>query len=128
MVNDLLGEPVGWGSTEFIVMRAQGDVSPMLPYCLARDDEFRAEAIQTMTGSSGGQRADGKRIAEFDHVIAPAAIHQAFAEACAPMTARIFASGRESRTLAALCDALLPRLMSGELRVPEAEEAVAAAS
>ena len=33
---------------------------------------------------------------------------------------------RESRTLAALRDALLPRLMSGELRVPEAEEAIGA--
>ena len=127
MVDDLLGEPIGWGSTEFIVMRARGDVSPMLSYCLARDDEFRAEAIQTMTGSSGRQRADGKRIAEFDHVIAPAAIHRAFAEACAPMTARVFASGRESRTLATLRDALLPRLISGELRVGKAKEAIAVA-
>ena len=31
---------------------------------------------------------------------------------------------KESRTLAALRDALLPKLLSGEVRVPEAEEAV----
>ena len=32
----------------------------------------------------------------------------------------------EATTLAALRDALLPRLISGEVRVPEAEEAVEA--
>ena len=121
MIDDLLGDPVGWGSTEFIVMRAAKGISPMLPYCIARDDEFRAEAIQTMTGSSGRQRADATRISEFPHCIAPEPIHRAFEEICAPMTDRIFAAGRESRTLAALRDALLPRLMSGELRITDAQ-------
>ena len=32
---------------------------------------------------------------------------------------------KESRTLAALRDTLLPKLLSGDVRVPEAEEAVA---
>ena len=31
---------------------------------------------------------------------------------------------QQSRTLAALRDTLLPQLLSGEIRVPEAEEAV----
>jgi len=35
--------------------------------------------------------------------------------------ARINASIHESRTLAALCETLLPRLISGELRVKDAE-------
>jgi type I restriction enzyme S subunit len=40
-----------------------------------------------------------------------------------PLIERIIASNVESRTLAALRDGLLPRLMSGEARVPLAEEA-----
>jgi type I restriction enzyme S subunit len=35
-----------------------------------------------------------------------------------PLIHRIFANCNESRTLAALRDALLPKLLSGELRVP----------
>lgn len=38
--------------------------------------------------------------------------------------AKIKANSEQSRTLAALRDALLPRLLSGELRVREAERLV----
>jgi type I restriction enzyme S subunit len=38
-----------------------------------------------------------------------------------PLIERIIAGIHESRTLAALRDALLPKVLSGELRVPEAE-------
>jgi type I restriction enzyme, S subunit len=38
--------------------------------------------------------------------------------------ARVEVNAAESRTLAALLDALLPKLISGELRVPEAEAIV----
>ncbi|SHF47159.1 hypothetical protein SAMN05444279_1595, partial [Ruegeria intermedia] len=41
-----------------------------------------------------------------------------------PMLERIIANERESRTLAQTRDLLLPRLMSGELRVAEAEKIV----
>jgi len=37
-----------------------------------------------------------------------------------PITKRLYSN--ESRTLAALRDALLPKLISGELRVPDAEK------
>lgn len=124
VVDDLLGAKVGWGSTEFIVMRAKAGISPGLPYCIARDADFRAEAIQTMTGSSGRQRADAKRIAELSAAVAPPAVHAAFSDLIAPMFDRITAAGKEARNLAALRDTLLPRLMSGELRVHEAEKQV----
>jgi type I restriction enzyme S subunit len=124
VVDDLLGAEIGWGSTEYIVMRAKQGISPALPYCVARDPDFRAEAIQTMTGSSGRQRADAKRIAELSAAIAPASIQVAFNEIVSPMFDRILAAGQESRTLATLRDSLLPRLMSGELRIREAEQQV----
>ena len=52
-----------------------------------------------------------------------AAEYRAFA---VPATTRIFANAKEAIALARLRDTLLPKLISGEIRVPEAEEAVEA--
>jgi type I restriction enzyme S subunit len=52
------------------------------------------------------------------------AVAAAFNERVEPAVARILSACNESRTLAALRDTLLPKLLSGEIRVPEAEQAV----
>lgn len=124
LVDDLLGAEIGWGSTEFIVMRAKKGISYALPYCIARDADFRAEAIQTMIGSSGRQRADAKRIAELNAAMAPQPVHDAFSEFVSPIFDRIIGAGQEARILTTLRDTLLPRLMSGELRIRDAEKQV----
>ncbi len=49
-----------------------------------------------------------------------------FHRACAPLYERAELNRQESRTLAALRDALLPKLLSGELRVPAAAQLVEA--
>ncbi|EDM70672.1 type I restriction-modification system specificity determinant XF2741 [Roseobacter sp. AzwK-3b] len=124
MVDDLLGAEVGWGSTEFIVMRSKPGVPSALPYCVARDPDFRDEAIATMNGSSGRQRADAKSISQLKCAVPPVMVLTSFGQQTAPMIARIHAFGRENQTLAALRDTLLPKLMSGELRVGEAREQI----
>ena len=53
--------------------------------------------------------------------------HARFAGLAEPVVTRILANAKESRTLAQLRDTLLPKLISGEIRVPEAEHAVEAA-
>ena len=51
-------------------------------------------------------------------VVAPTPrVLAAFNQSCQPWYDRIVATKREARTLAALRDALLPKLISGELRV-----------
>lgn len=57
----------------------------------------------------------------------PVAIRQAFEREVSPMFHRILQVINESCTLATLRDALLPKLMSGELRVREAEHQIAEA-
>jgi type I restriction enzyme, S subunit len=55
------------------------------------------------------------------HVVAPSAqVMDAFEELARPLYKRIAECARETRWLAALRDALLPKLVSGELRVSEA--------
>jgi type I restriction enzyme S subunit len=48
-------------------------------------------------------------------------VAELFGSLVQPAFARASAAARESRTLAALRDALLPKLISGELRVKDAE-------
>ena len=47
----------------------------------------------------------------------------AFSSAIEPVAAKIVANGQENQTLAALRDLLLPKLMSGEIRLKDAEAA-----
>ena len=56
---------VAYGSTEFIVMRPKGQVSPYWVYCLAREEDFRSYAISSMIGSSGRQRVHSDYLKEY---------------------------------------------------------------
>jgi len=53
--------------------------------------------------------------------VPPKAVLDAFLRAVLPLRQRLVANVRESRTLAAVRDALLPKLISGALRVQDAE-------
>jgi type I restriction enzyme S subunit len=55
-------------------------------------------------------------------VVPPSKTVEAFEYCVGPALERIRASLRESRTLAALRDRLLPKLISGELRIEDAEK------
>jgi type I restriction enzyme, S subunit len=61
-------------------------------------------------------------------LVPPPAITAAFEAAVGPLVTRVLASCNESCTLATLRDELLPKLISGELRVSEAERVVAEAA
>jgi type I restriction enzyme S subunit len=54
----------------------------------------------------------------------PLDVAAAFNQRVEPAVAKILAACNESRTLATLRDTLLPKVLSGEIRVPEAEQAV----
>jgi restriction endonuclease S subunit len=83
---------------------------------------FREFAIQSMTGTSGRQRVPAESLAHFKVAVPPRPIAEAFGRAVKPRFARASAAVRESRTLAALRDTLLPKLISGELRTCVAEK------
>ena len=114
-------DTVGWGSTEFIVMRAIPPVTSVYPYLLARDPAFRAHAIQSMTGTSGRQRARTEALAPYQVTFPTTEFWTIFALIIEPLFSKIHVNSEESRTLAALRDALLPKLVSGDLRVSDVE-------
>ena len=61
-------------------------------------------------------------------ILPPGGISTAFTESVSSLYARLRASYDESLTLAAIRDALLPKLLSGEVRVRDAEKLVGAAT
>ncbi|MCB9539891.1 MAG: restriction endonuclease subunit S [Myxococcales bacterium] len=128
LVDFLSSGQVAFGSTEFIVMRPTGPFGREWVYCLARSTDFRHHAISNMTGSSGRQRVPVDCFRNYFMAEPPAREAQAFKGATSALFDRIKGNSDESRTLAALRDTLLPKLISGEIRVPEAEAAVEAAT
>jgi len=120
-VDFLADNEVGWGSTEFIVMRPKAPLSPFWGYLLARMPSFRTFAIQAMTGTSGRQRVDLGSLKQFSVVMPNVGVAKAFEKIIEPLRARIAAASSHADSLSELRDTLLPRLISGKLRLPEAQ-------
>jgi type I restriction enzyme S subunit len=120
-VDFLKDDQVGWGSTEYVVLRPKPPLPTEYAYCLARSNKFRDFAIQNMTGSSGRQRVPPEALSHFLVVSPPKEIAELFGQLIMPLFSRVYAATRESRTLAALRDTLLPKLISGALRVKDVE-------
>ena len=116
-VQSLPEDTVGWGSTEFIVMRAIPPAPQEYPYLLARDSTFREHAIQSMTGTSGRQRVQVDALVPYLLPFPSADVWPKFGSLVGPMFADIEIIRKESHFLAAQRDALLPKLVSGEVRL-----------
>ncbi len=112
---------IGWGSTEYIVLAPKPPLPPQFGYLLARSDALRSHAIQNMTGTSGRQRVPSECFNSFLLAIPTAEVAHCFDRLTAPLMAKIRANSQESRTLASLRDALLPKLLSGELSAANAD-------
>jgi type I restriction enzyme S subunit len=120
-VDFLLDKQVGWGSTEYIVIRPREPLSLEYGYHLARSTEFRNYAIQHMTGSSGRQRVPAECFNHYMLAVPPESVAKRFGEIVRPLMRKIRANSLQSETLTELRDALLPKLLSGEIGLREAE-------
>ncbi|RVW06286.1 restriction endonuclease subunit S domain-containing protein [Rhodococcus spongiicola] len=124
---DFLDEgEVAIGSTEYIVIRSKSGIPSELSYFLATSERFRTFAIRHMVGTSGRQRLSANDLTEYPLCsVEPTALNR-WGAIAVPLVKRLGVARDESRTLAATRDALLPRLMAGELRVRDAEREVEA--
>ncbi|MCC6764972.1 MAG: restriction endonuclease subunit S [Deltaproteobacteria bacterium] len=110
-------------STEFLVLVPRPPHGRSHVYCLARSQSFRQELEGLVTGTSKShQRAQAAAILGLAVVRPPESLLRRFEQAAEPLLARTLECRRESRTLAALRDALLPKLISGEIRIGDAEK------
>lgn len=127
LVRGLPGDGVGFGSTEFIVMRGKR-AGPAFTYLLARHDAFRSHAQKSMSGATGRQRARTESVKTFSFASPPQTLLDRFETVAWPMLELVGHLGESNKRLAASRDLLLPRLIAGDLEVTTAErelEAVA---
>ncbi len=116
-------------STEFLVLRPHPPVDTAYLYSLFSSVHFAREFEILVTGTSGShQRVRPESLLQMTHVVAPHAILARFADYVRPLLTRASAATRESLTLAEIRDALLPKLVAGELRVRDAERLAAAST
>ncbi len=120
-VFDLKGEELARGSTEFIIMRAKENGSPYINYCLSRYLAFRNYAIKAMTGTSGRQRIPIERLKNYKIRFNPIIVKD-FNNLIKPIFKKIKNNSSQIQTLQKTRDTLLPKLMSGKLRVKEFED------
>jgi type I restriction enzyme, S subunit len=118
------GEP-GFGSTEFIVMRPKNAIGTSFVAALARQEAFRQHCISNMVGSSGRQRVQNSCFDTY-FICTPKVpdILDLYRDNCEAWFVKMTTLANESRSLGLLRDTLLPKLLSGELRIPEAEKQV----
>ena len=120
-VDFLDGDEIGWGSTEFIVLRPKAPLPEYMAYLLCRHAPFREFAERSMSGTSGRQRVQNDVLATYRIAMPPAAVAEAFGALLNPLQQAMTSNHAKAATLGMLRDALLPRLISGQLRLPEAE-------
>jgi type I restriction enzyme S subunit len=90
--------------------------------------EMRESEIEALgEGSTGQTELSRERLSLMTTIVPSMAVQAAFATIVIPLRERTSNNVEESATLAALRDLLLPKLLSGELRVRDAERAVAEA-
>ena len=119
---DFLAEgEIGWGSTEFLVLRPKAPLPQYLGYLLCRHPAFREYAIQSMSGTSGRQRIQNDVLGRYLLAVPDVEIAVVFADVIGPIQRSIAANHQSAQTLSTLRDTLLPRLISGQLRLPEAQ-------
>ena len=114
-------DAVAFGSTEFIVLRSR-TLCPEYVYALARSDEFRANAIKSMSGATGRQRVKEACFDAFLLAQPDAETLQSYREIAQPMFAMIRKLAAKNANLRATRDLLLPKLISGELDVSTLSE------
>ena len=105
-------------STEFLVLLARPPFTRSYVYCIARSPLFREQMKSLVTGTSKShQRSPANAVLSIDTVLPSQEIAEAFELSASRVLRRVLDNRKESRTLATLRDALMPKLVSGEMRI-----------
>lgn len=107
-------------STEFLPFVPTKNTSTSFVYCLLAAPSFSAALCQLVTGTSNShQRIKPDGVLSMPSVLPPTELIAAFDTVASEMLNRLKANRQKSQTLSSLRDTLLPRLISGRLRLPE---------
>lgn len=105
----------------YIAMRCEGRISNYFAYLWAKEN---MDLILQNANGSTFQEISKKNFRPLPVIVAEKPIHRQFDNMVEPLFEKIVANELENRTLAKTRDLLLPKLMSGEIRVGEAEREI----
>ena len=112
-------DEIAFGSTEYVVLCSKGQYPSEFFYCLARYPSFVDYAVKNMNGSSGRQRVSAETVGKY---LLPRLTDDELAEfrdVVPALFSAIRLNSLENISLSELRDALLPKLMSGEIDVSD---------
>lgn len=112
-------------STDIVVVVPKSPEWAVFTLACLSSDEFVDYTDQTSTGTKM-PRTSWKTMRRFEICLPTEPVARAFQSLTQPLIEQLSASIGESRTLAKIRDLLLPRLMSGEIRLSDAEKAIEA--
>lgn len=117
-VNFLNNNEIGFGSTEFIVLREKDSIHKEFIACLSRLPSFREHCIKNMTGTSGRQRVQlGCFDTYFLTIPGETRLLDIFSEYIHPFFEFFSNNIENTNTLRKILNILLPKLLSGEIDV-----------
>ena len=114
----------GLCSTDIVVLGAREPKWSAFVLACVSSSAFVAHTSQIATGTKM-PRTSWKAMNRYELCRPTDDVASEFQRLIAPILRRIVGNIHESRTVAALRDALLPKLISGEIRVPDAERVAA---
>ncbi|AXI38580.1 hypothetical protein CX649_02325 [Bacillaceae bacterium ZC4] len=110
-------------STEFIVYMAKKGNILSYVFEYLNNEKFQGVLTANATGSTGSrQRVKPKETLNYKVVLPPLKLMQQFSRMIEPMHLEIGSNMIENQKIKGLRDILLPKLMSGEIRVPLDDE------
>lgn len=114
-------------STEFIVYLPKSNFYGSFIYSLFNSTQFSDFLIRHATGSTGSrQRVKPRETLMYSTLIPPEGIIKNYERIIRPIREMINLNLIDSQSLIETRDTLLPKLMSGEIRIPDAEQEVEA--
>ncbi|AXE32268.1 restriction endonuclease subunit S [Chromobacterium phragmitis] len=111
-------------STGFAVLRPKCAQNTEFVY-LAATADFSIEHLAHVADGAAYPAVRPEVVAGLNCIVPTDAVMSAFHKVIAPLLAKVADSQQQAQTLASLRDTLLPRLISGQLRLPEAEALIA---
>ena len=116
-INFLDKEETAFGSTEYIVFHAKEGYPNEMFYFLTRNKAFIEFATKNMNGSSGRQRVSGETIGNYIIPVLSEDDINELKTVCESTMKEILKNNLESRVLSEMRNTILPKLMSGELKI-----------
>jgi type I restriction enzyme, S subunit len=117
MITLLEDDEIGFGSTEFIILRGKNRSLSSFAACLSRSESFRQFAISNMTGTSGRKRIEAKILQTFYMPIPNEGLLVKFEDTFSSFFKQLTVNTKQNQQLTQLRDWLLPMLMNGQVTV-----------